>query len=59
MQYFTYWNPDTEIWDFHQAPVREDGLRSRVYEEVRTSTQASRYDAEYYIEPGMVEVFYW
>ena len=24
-----------------------------------TSTQASRYDVEYYIEPGMVEVFYW
>lgn len=39
LQYFTYWNPGTETWDFHQAPVRQDGLRSRVYEEVRTLNQ--------------------
>lgn len=35
LQYFTYWNPGTETWDFHQAPVTQKGLRSRVYEEVR------------------------
>ena len=152
LQYFTYWNPTTETWDFHQAPITEQGLRSRVYEEVRTlnkeiqcwvevflgcsvkqvshlgnkipqgtkrlstlpphflkidsrgqramvsqltndgrhyviiqntnpteglcidiltddkvqrlrqdgtSAQASRYDAEHYLEPGMIEVYYW
>lgn len=39
LQYFTYWNPSTETWDFHQAPITEQGLRSRVYEEVRSLNQ--------------------
>lgn len=39
LQYFTYWNPTTETWNFHQAPVTQNGLRSRVYEEVRTLNQ--------------------
>lgn len=35
LQYFTYWNPGTEQWDFHQAPITIDGYRSPVYELVR------------------------
>ena len=35
LQYFTYWNPGTEQWDFHQAPITIDGHRSPVYELVR------------------------
>lgn len=39
LQYFTYWNPGTETWNFHQAPVTQEGRRSRVYEEVRSLNQ--------------------
>ena len=35
LQYFTYWNPGTETWNFHQAPITQDGHRSPVYEVVR------------------------
>lgn len=35
LQYFTYWNPGTETWDFHQAPITQDGHRSPVYEVVK------------------------
>ena len=35
LQYFTYWNPGTETWDFHQAPITQEGRRSPVYELVR------------------------
>ena len=35
LQYFTYWNPGTETWNFHQAPITQDGHRSTVYELVR------------------------
>lgn len=35
LQYFTYWNPGTETWDFHQAPITQDGKRSPVYDIVR------------------------
>ena len=34
LQYFTYWKPGTEIWDFHDAPMTQ-GRRSPVYELVR------------------------
>lgn len=39
LQYFTYWNPGTEIWNFHQAPVTQEGLRSTVYDLVRELNQ--------------------
>ena len=35
LQYFTYWNPGTETWNFHEAPIKQDGKRSPVYELVR------------------------
>lgn len=35
IQYFTYWNPDTTTWNFHQAPITQNGKRSPVYEIVR------------------------
>lgn len=35
LQYFTYWNPGTETWNFHQAPITQEGRRSPVYELVR------------------------
>lgn len=39
LQYFTYWNPGTETWDFHQAPVTQEGLRSTAYDVVREFNQ--------------------
>lgn len=35
LQYFTYWNPGTTTWDFHEAPIKQDGQRSPVYELIR------------------------
>ncbi len=31
LQYFTYWNPGTEIWNFHEAPINQDKQRSEAY----------------------------
>ena len=39
LQYFTYWNPGSETWDFHQAPITQDGRRSPVYELVRAMNE--------------------
>ena len=39
LQYFTYWTPGTENWDFHQAPITQDGRRSPVYDLVRQMNQ--------------------
>ena len=35
LQYFTYWNPPTDTWDFHDAPILANGKRSSVYDFVR------------------------
>ena len=35
LQYFTYWNPPTDTWDFHEAPILANGKRSSVYDFVR------------------------
>lgn len=39
LQYFTYWNPSTERWDFHAAPIGLSRKRSHVYELVREMNQ--------------------
>lgn len=31
LQYFTYWNPGTEIWNFHEAPINQDKVQSEAY----------------------------
>ena len=36
LQYFTYWSPGTEVWDFHNAPINEKGERTNVYYMIKT-----------------------
>lgn len=31
LQYFTYWNPGTQTWDFHEAPINQDKMQSEAY----------------------------
>lgn len=31
LQYFTYWQPGTQTWNFHNAPIDETGRRTNVY----------------------------
>ena len=35
LQYFTYWCPTPGTWDFHDAPITEDGTRTDVYKLVK------------------------
>ncbi|MGJ7029948.1 beta-galactosidase [Niabella hirudinis] len=35
LQYFTYWNPETTTWDFHEAPITLKKKRSPVYDCIR------------------------
>ena len=36
LQYFTYWNPGTETWNFHDAPINLEKKRTAVYDLVKT-----------------------
>lgn len=31
IQYFTYWTPGRDTWNFHNAPIAQDGRRTHVY----------------------------
>jgi sugar phosphate isomerase/epimerase len=35
LQYFTYWNPPTDVWNFHHAPIDINGKRTVVYDRIR------------------------
>lgn len=35
IQYFTYWTPGTTVWNFHNAPIDENGKRTDVYYKVK------------------------
>ena len=35
IQYFTYTSPGTEVWNFHNAPIDHEGLRTEVYDLLR------------------------
>lgn len=35
LQYFTYWTPVSDIWNFHEAPIAVDGTRTPTYDVVK------------------------
>lgn len=56
LQYFTYWNPPTDIWNFHEAPIKADGKRSAVYKLVRTLNQEIQRQAEVWLGCSVKDV---
>lgn len=45
LQYFTYWNPDTTTWDFHEAPITLKKKRSPVYDLIQEVNQELQHRA--------------
>lgn len=35
IQYFTYWTPVSNVWNFHEAPISPDGKRTATYDVVK------------------------
>lgn len=35
LQYFTYWTPVSDIWNFYEAPIANDGRRTPTYDIVK------------------------
>ncbi len=56
LQYFTYWNPGTETWNFHQAPVTQEGQRSPVYEIVRQMNREIQARADVFLGAQVTSV---
>ena len=58
IEYFTYWNPGTEQWDFHQAPITLQGKRSPVYELVRSMNKEIQIRAEIFKDCTVDSVYH-
>ena len=58
LQYFTYWNPGTDTWDFHQAPITLEGRRSPVYELVREMNQEIQRRADIFLGCEVESVYH-
>jgi len=56
LQYFTYWNPTTETWDFHHAPITLQGKRSYVYDIVREMNQELQNRAFVFVNGKVTQV---
>jgi DNA-binding Lrp family transcriptional regulator len=35
IQYFTYWTPVSDTWNFHHGPITADGKRTEVYDKIK------------------------
>ena len=58
LQYFTYWNPDTRTWNFHEAPIDLAGQRSPVYEVVREMNSEIQMRADVFLGCRVESVYH-
>ncbi len=56
LQYFTYWNPGTEVWDFHDAPINQDKQRSEAYSLVQQMNREIRNRAFVFLGSKVVSI---
>ena len=58
LQYFTYWCPGTETWNFHEAPINDDGTKSSTYDVVREMNQELQARAGVFVGATVKQVRY-
>lgn len=58
LQYFTYWNPGTEVWNFHEAPIRLDGSQGYAYKLVQQVNKEIQTRAFVYHNAKVVSVWH-
>lgn len=56
LQYFTYWNPGTEIWNFHEAPINQDKKRSQAYDLVKAMNEELQARAGIFVGAKLVSL---
>ncbi len=58
LQYFTYWTPRPGTWDFHDAPIREDGTRSPTYDLLRSFNRELQGSSDWILNSRVTGVFH-
>jgi len=56
LQYFTYWCPKPGAWDFHAAPIDEEGNRTPVYDLVKAMNQELQARAFVFVDSKVLRV---
>lgn len=58
VQYFTYWTPVTDVWDFHHAPITTEGKRTDTYEHIKTINREIQALAGVFVGSKVVSVYH-
>ncbi len=58
LQYFTYWNPGTDTWDFNEAPITLNKKRNGVYDLVRELNKELQARAFVFVGAKMQAVYH-
>jgi hypothetical protein len=58
LQYFTYWNPTTDVWTFHEAPIKQDGSQGFAYPLVKEMNKEIQARAFVYHNAKVVNVWH-
>ncbi len=56
LQYFTYWNPGTQIWNFHEAPINQDKERSEAYYLVQSMNKELQARAYVFLDSKVLSI---
>ena len=57
LQYFTYWCPTPGTWDFHDAPIAENGSRTDTWELVKTMNEELQARAGVFVGAKVLGVY--
>ncbi len=58
LQYFTYWQPRSTVWDFHDSPINLDGKRTIVYDLVKTVNREIQSLAHVFLNSELISVWH-
>jgi hypothetical protein len=58
LQYFTYWNPGTDTWDFHDAPINQQGQKTATYALAKAMNQELQARAGVFMGAKVKEVLF-
>lgn len=58
IEYFTYWTPKSNIWDFHHGPITIDGKRTEVYDRIKKMNHEIQQVSDVFLGAEVIGVFH-
>ncbi len=56
IQYFTYWTPKSDIWNFHHGPITLEHKRSEIYDRIKLVNEEVRSLSRIFLDTKVVSI---